>query len=213
MAYRSPWADSRLNVCLGADLPPLLHHHRRRVPDHEVRSWRPVVNHLGTNRPLGGLWSAPWLKPSGVWRPIPRESTWSQWCAYEFPEAINVRAPYITQVHPQPAASFAVIDSAADARALYDVFPAQSPRELIAQLLGNEPPEADKEMRIDWSGLLNRHLAGVYLTDRGQHETRMPDDPGQVPSLWGWDVATVWFSQADAFTLGRTWRAPHLPSF
>lgn len=45
---------------------------------------------------------------------------------------------------------------------------------------------------VDFTLLAQHQYAGVYLTDRGRMECRLPLPPG-VPDLWGWDVECVWF--------------------
>jgi len=78
------------------------------------------------------------------------------------------------------------------------------------------------DLLISWQRLAASGLAGVYLTDQGQAATRFPQErvavsngnPAQppgglpmtelpVPSLYGWDCATVWFCKP-AFTTGTT---------
>lgn len=206
MATRSPWAHLPIPIMFGRELPVLLRHDLypktlARLP------WRPVTNDHAINKPRGGLWTAPALLPKGKWRPIPRRSTWSEWCESEMPYMIN--HGWQTQLFPEPDAPFAVIDTAADAVALYDAFPFdENP---VAQLLAEHGVTGHiHEKMIDWQRLLSTGVAGVYLTDRGQIETRLPDT-SIVPSLYGWDVATVWFGRR-AFRVGQTWKCPPIPA-
>ncbi|MFE2934895.1 hypothetical protein [Streptomyces sp. NPDC059278] len=206
MTPRSPWRDSSMNICFGEDLPPILRHHVHPKSHGVTRKWRPVTNRHGINKPSGGLWAAPALLPEGKWRPIPRRSAWTEWCAGEMPHWINGR--YQTQLFPRRDAVFAVIDSARDARALYDAFPNEN--DPVAALLREEGMKLTLHgMMIDWAGVLDRQIAGIWLTERGMYETHMPDED-IVPSLYGWDAATVWFSHRDAFTPGKTWRSPQI---
>lgn len=46
---------------------------------------------------------------------------------------------------------------------------------------------------VDFTLLAQHQYAGVYLTDRGRMETKYMHTAQGVPSLWGWDVETVWF--------------------
>lgn len=208
MTPRSPWRNASIKTCFGEDLPPLLRHHRYRDQPVHRRFW-PISNSLETNKPQGGLWAAPALLPEGKWRPIPRRSSWTQWCETEMPEWINGR--WQTQLFPRRDAVFAVIGSAADAVALYEAFPHDDHplREyLMSKGLGGLT--LYKKM-IDWSRLMSRHIAGVYLTEQGQWETHLPDKD-VVPSLYGWDCASVWFTHGDAYTVGRTRMSPPIPA-
>ncbi|MEV6400530.1 hypothetical protein AB0M39_38090 [Streptomyces sp. NPDC051907] len=203
MAPRSPWRDGRINVCFGEELPPLIRHHRNPRSHGLTKTWRPVRNSGRMNKPVGGLWTAPAVLPAGKWRPVPKRSTWTDWCASEAPHWINNR--YQTLLRARPDAVFAVIDTAADAVALYEAFPNDG--HPVAVALRGGPSRLFGRM-IDWERVLDRQIAGVYLTDRGQHETHLPEEDF-VPSLYDWDAASVWFSMRDAYrTVGKPRRSP-----
>lgn len=206
MTPRSPWRDLKIPIRFGSELPVLLRHDP--APRTLARmKWRPIVNDHAVNKPRGGLWTAPALLPPGKWRPIPRRSTWTEWCEMEDMQTY-INYGWQTQIFPEPGAPFAVIDSAADAVALYEAFPYDD--NPVAQLLkANGMRGTILGKMIDWQGLLSTGVAGVYLTDRGQMETRLPDSD-LVPSLYGWDLATVWFGRK-AFRVGETWRSPRIP--
>jgi len=204
MAPRSPWRDAKLNCCFGEDLPRILRHHEHRRSWGLTKKWRPIANSYA-NKPQGGLWAAPVIEPPGKWRPIPRESAWTKWCRWEMPHWIN--GHWQTQLYPQRDAVFAVIDCAQDAVALYEAFP-NDDHPVTAALRGAGAPSHMFGKMIDWRRLLDQHISGVWLTDRGQIETHLPDED-VVPSLYGWDAATVWFSRP-AFRVGKTWPCPRI---
>lgn len=207
MAPRSAWRSLNISIRFGAELPPLLRHDLYPVSLARLRRWNPIHQHGAMNKPTGGLWTAPAILPKGKWRPIPRRSTWTEWCESESPNLIN--HGWQTRIFPDRGAPFAVIDTAADAVALYDAFPYEdNPVHDLYRKAGLEPPRSVGKI-IDWQRLLNTGVAGVYLTDRGQAETRLPDET-LVPSLYGWDVATVWFGRR-AFTVGETRKTPPIP--
>ncbi|MFC4328299.1 hypothetical protein ACFPC0_10725 [Streptomyces andamanensis] len=199
---RSPWCDLPIPIRFGSELPVLLRHDRwpttlARLP------WRPVTNDHALNKPRGGLWTAPAILPEGKWRPIPRRSTWSEWCETE--GGRDLATGWHTQIFPDPAAPFAVINCAADAVALYEAFPDED--NPIPQFLAEQGFTGHHlEKAIDWQALLSSGVAGVYLTRRGIHETRLPD-MSIVPSLNTWDLPTVWFGRR-AFRVGKTWKTP-----
>jgi hypothetical protein len=206
MATRSPWRDLKIPIRFGSELPPLLRHDSKPT-SLARRPLRPVANQPGIPKPVGGLWTAPALLPKGKWRPIPRRSTWTEWCQGDGMETW-INYGWQTQIFPEPSATFAVINSAADAVALYEAFPNDDdPVRLLLRSKGVGAGIMDK--MIDWQALLNSGVAGVYLTDRGQIETRLPDQT-IVPSLYSWDLATVWFGRK-AFRVGKTWPSPRLP--
>lgn len=209
MATRSPWTDARIKTCFGEDLPPILRHHQHPRSYGLTKKWRHVVGTDPGNKPLGGLFTAPVYGPAGKWRPIPRRSTWTDWCESEAPEWINGR--YQTQLFPERDAVLAVIDSAADARALYDAFPdAESPMALMMRELQQEMGReliAMNDRFINWAGVLTRSIAGVYVTERGFRECRWPE-AGQI-SLHLWDAATVWWARP-AYRIGKTWKSPRV---
>lgn len=207
MATRSPWrALTDVPIMFGSELPVLLRHDP--APRTLARmKWRQITNHPGDNKPHGGLWTAPAILPPGKWRPIPRRSTWTEWCESEMPQAIN--HGWQTQIHPDPTAPFAVIRSGADAIALYEAFPYDD--NPIHQLLKAAGLRGTIHARmIDWARLLSTGIAGVYLTERGMWETRLPDPDTGVPSLYTWDLATVWFGRK-AYRVGKTRPSPRIP--
>lgn len=206
MATRSPWRDLKISIRFGSELPPLLRHDLYPTTLARLK-WRPITLRSEVNKPAGGLWTAPAILPEGKWRPIPRRSTWTEWCELEDMQTF-INYSWQTQVFPDPTALFAVIDTAADAAALYEAFPSDD--NPIAALMKEHGMTGGLYSKmIDWQRLLSTGIAGVYLTDRGQGETRLPDTD-VVPSLYGWDMATVWFGRR-AFRVGKTRVSPRLP--
>jgi hypothetical protein len=207
MATRSPWRDLKIPIRFGSELPVLLRHDP--APRTLARQpWRPITNHPGDNKPHGGLWTAPAILPPGKWRPIPRRSEWTDWCETEG-EPSWVNYGWQTQIHPDPTAPFAVISCAADAVALYEAFPWDD--NPLAQLLKAAGVHGGiMDLLIDWAALLNSGVAGVYLTHWGMIETRLPDRDSGIPSLYTWDLPTVWFGRK-AFRVGKTWPSPRIP--
>lgn len=189
----------------GAELPRLLHHQffdYGKPPGtfHQAIGMRPWVN-----KPEGGFWAHPVTGlPAGKWRPIPRRSAWTDWCEVEMPEWINFHTQ--TEVFPQPDALFALIDSREDAARLQEVFDASDHpvhaihADQFAKTLGGTGTRLPGGPQIDFSRLAERNLSGVYLTEKGERETRFP------LSLYGWDMTTVWFCEP-AYRLGTTWRS------
>lgn len=206
MATRSPWRDLKIPLRFGSELPVLLRHDLKPL-SLARRPLRPVVNQPGKNKPAGGLWTAPAVLPPGKWRPVPRRSAWTEWCeGVEMQTWINYG--WQTQIYPDPLAPFAVIDRAEHAVALYEAFPDHD--DPVSQLLRSQGVSGGiVDKPIDWRGLLNSGVAGVYLTEQGMRETHLPDT-SVVPSLNTWDLATVWFGRK-AFRVGKTRPNPRLP--
>lgn len=201
---RSPWSGEGVRIAFGSELPPILRHHVHRRSHGLTRRWRPVTNIPGLNKPRGGLWAAPAHVAPGKWNPILKRSAWTDWCAGEMPHWINGR--YQTRLHPRRDAVFAVIDSAADARALYAAFPNHN--DPVANMLRAEGIHATVAgLPLDWEAMLRHPVAGIWVTDQGIRETRLPDDQ-TIPSLYTWDAASVWFGEPDAFTVGETRPSP-----
>lgn len=199
-----------LHLCAGADIPPLLRHHQHPRSYALTKPWRPITNRDIGNKPQGGASASPALLPEGKWRPIPRRSAWTQWCEYNgYAHWIDGR--WQTQLFPDPHATFVVIDSAADARALYEEFPYDdNPLALLFDAVRPTDPDmqflpAALSSLIHWPTALGGDISGVWLTERGQSLTRHPGRG--IPCLDGWDVATVWFSRP-AFRVGATWPSP-----
>ncbi len=209
---------SRITVCTGSDLPPLLHHHEEPTPPHTTHPWQPPLNSMVYNKPEGGLWASPVTgqRDDDEGHPIPVRSAWSDWCDRVMPE--QVEGDYRTEVFAAPRAVFAVIDSAADAIALHEAFPAVNPVRRAMEELARDSgqPLSASDMAgdlynapyIDWAQLASSYLSGVYLTATGQRATHLPRQRAVVPSLNGWDMATVWFSHPEAIRLGPTRPAP-----
>lgn len=199
MAPRSPWRDLEISLRFGSELPPLLRHDL--YPTSLARlKWRPLALRMDMNKPQGGLWTAPAILPEGKWRPIARRSTWTEWCEMEEMQTL-INYGWHTRIYPDPSAAFAVIDTAADAVALYEAFPFHG-NPIAAMLKEHGLSGGLYSKVIDWKRLMSTGIAGVYLTDRGEMETRLPD-MDVVPSLYGWDLATVWFGRK-AFRVGET---------
>lgn len=207
MATRSPWRALKIPIRFGSELPVLLRHDP--APRTMARmKWRPITNRHGDNKPEGGLWTAPAILPPGKWRPIPRRSAWTEYCEMDGVETF-INYGWQTQIHPDPTAPFAVINRAEDAIALYEAFP--NDHDFISQMMKAAGIHGGIiERLIDWQALLSTGIAGVYLTDRGMRETRLPDRDSGVPSLYTWDLATVWFGRK-AYRVGKTWPCPRLP--
>jgi hypothetical protein len=205
MTPRHPQRD--IPTVKGRDLPPLArhHYHRRRPLPREVA---PPGNDHAMNKPSGGLWAAPVVEQPGRWRPVLRQTTWSA-------DYLDVVHPdrralgYHTRLHPTPDAEFVIIDSAADAVAVHAAFPDND--NAVSQLLAlGGMPDTILGCRIDWAALAASGIAGVYLTRHGQRTTRYPEDRRRVPSLNGWDVASVWFARPE-FRRGSTWPVRPIP--
>jgi hypothetical protein len=207
MATRSPWRDLRIPIRFGSELPVLLRHDP--APHTMARKkWRPITNHPGDSKPSGGLWTSPAVLPEGKWRPVPRRSAWTEWCEQEGMQTF-VNYAWQTQIFPAPAAPFAVVDRAEDAVALYAAFPQDDhPLSRLLETCGLRTGIMSR--MIDWKAMLSTGIAGVYLTHQGMVQTRLPDPDSGVPSLYTWDMATVWFGRP-AFRVGKTWPSPRLP--
>ena len=188
---------------LGRDLPELAWWHGAEDdPARLAEGFRLPLFDGHRSKPQGGLYAAV-LRDFGHGLPD------SQWAQYN--DAARVKDhPYVSTLVPDPDARFVVIDSEADAVAAAQAFPGKEGHSTLAKLLGKDletfkekVPDPSPLMAsllgygdrepplIDFTLLEQHQYAGVYLTTRGQIETQYGS--ATVPSLWGWDVETVWF--------------------
>lgn len=188
-----------VHTTTAATLPLLVHHGFHSRP--HFGRLRPVGNHPHLNKPAGGLLAYPAIDPPGSWRPWPHDTAWSRWCHKE--DCHDWLDGYAqAKLHPHRQAVLAVIDSAADARALSEAAVRSDSTAHLAALTG--VCSTLYHGLIDWPRLRDWGLSGVYLTPRGLSETRRPQ-PGGGPLLYGWDMPTVWFCQPH-YRLGSPWR-------
>lgn len=192
-----------LHTVPGKELPDLLWYHREEEDAAHVRlRFRPAVFDGWRSKPEGGLWAAVLSDFAG--------SALSDWGDFERSAEVKGHQ-YVSRLVPEPDARFVVIDSAADGAAVAQAFPGVEGHGTLAKLLGKDledfkakVPDPSPAMAsllgygerqpplADFTLLAQHQYAGVYLTDRGRMECRLPLPPG-VPDLWGWDVECVWF--------------------
>lgn len=175
-----------LRTIVAADLPPLAYAHDGAVDMAHV-AFRPVQGdgwvkpHAGT-----GLWASPVTATNEDGTPA--DTAWLEWCRAEWDATGYTK---LTEILPGPGARVLLIDGAADLAALVDMHPASYPL-LAGSALDNRYP--------DWEALAAAGWDAVYLTDRGQWETRLPP---RGPNLYGWDMPSVlWLHPA--YAVGRT---------
>lgn len=169
-----------VRLCRGRELPPLAWIPSDTSHSLEVGRFQ-AVGHRPSRipvKPSGGLWTAPVLNAEH-WE---YGSSWTQWCISE-----NFRAPQdgelMTMVVPDPRAVFLVIDTLDDLVAACRQWPRP---ETINRIFGP---------LVDWDTAA-KSVDGIYLTEAGRWRTHFTE-----PGLYGWDVATVFFTKP-SFTIG-----------
>jgi hypothetical protein len=190
------------HVLTGSELPPLAwHHHRENDPARITEEFRRPSFDEFRSKPIGGLWTSPYrLLPGGQ-----LDTAWQHG-----PHPSRGIGAWVTPLVPHAAAKFLVIDSHADAVAAAQLLsPGGTLQDKIRALTGE--PEGVSAPRhssmldgpvIDFTSLPALGYAGAYVTDYGQAVCSLHNQP-DIPDLWGWDVATVWFA-APVVTVGAT---------
>lgn len=180
-----------LATITAAALPPQAYAH---TAEHDVTHtanparWRPIRS-IGTG----------WVKPaagSGLWTsPVtahtddgaPSDSAWLEWCRAEMDS--DTSDLLLTEITPVAGARLLLIDDQAHLTAIVDAFP-ESDSQWIDR--GRLYP--------NWEALAAAGWDGVYLTDRGQWVTRLPQSG---PDLYSWDLESLlWLRHA--YAVGRT---------
>lgn len=174
-----------LPIIAPAELPPLAYAHDNTV-DIAAAAWRTVTEY-GWVKPHAntGLWTAPvtaWAEDGS-----PADTAWLEWCRAEWSTG---NSTHLTLVRPHDTARVLRIDSQADLIAIVNAYPSRSGFSLSS--LDDRYPH--------WSGLAEDGWEAVYMTDRGQWETRLPRSG---PNLYGWDMPSVLWLRP-AFAVGLT---------
>lgn len=128
----------------------------------------------GWVKPRGGLWTTPGGAP-----------TWQQWCAQDYPAGVAGCRGWTWDVRPD--ARLWVVDTLADLVDTVARFPGR-----ISTAVGPT---------ISFESMQAQGFDGMWLTDRGQSDTRIP--PPGYPSLYGWDLETVLLFHMDVVTNQR----------
>jgi hypothetical protein len=181
-------------IITAVSLPPQAYAHD---PEHEASltadpdRFRPVVNsEYGWAKPVAGsgLWTAPItaLDDSGA----PTDSAWLEWRRAEMDVATDDQM--LTEITPLPGARLLLIDDQAHLIAIVGAYPASTSQ------WGDRG-----RLYPDWAALAADGWDGVYLTDRGQWATRLPQSG---PDLYSWDLESMLWLRP-AYTVGRTVRS------
>jgi len=139
-----------------------------KVPksDHMV----PISNIEGFAKPNGGLWTT----PKGA-------LTWEEWCVDNMYAPAETKKGWHWDISPD--AHLLIIDT------LLDLQKAVAKFGIPTSLVG---PVLDYKKLANLKG--EEKLDGIWLTDNGQWETRLPKRAGD-PNLYGWDLDTIlWFN-------------------
>lgn len=175
-----------LPIITAAELPTLAYAHNNKVDVASV-PFRPVSGigmgwvkpHQGT-----GLWTAPVIRANDD--DTPADTAWLEWCRSEWD---TTGFTHLTEITPFADARVLGIDTQADLIAIVGEFPAHA-RFHVG--LDDRYP--------DWMAMAEASWDEVFLTDRGQWETRLPP---RGPNLYGWDCPSVLWLRP-AYTVGRT---------
>lgn len=144
----------------------------------EPAKFRPVLNAEGSVKPrAGGLWTSPVGKTGPAGEII--ETAWTAYCRSE--SVGPDRCTHFLEIAPAPRARSLRVDGQDDLRAVHDQY--------ALPAAGISFPGLPEWAVLDWERMAEDGWDAVYLTERGQYETRFPEDPGM--SWYGWDVATV----------------------
>jgi hypothetical protein len=160
------------------DLPRQAYAHSK---DHEVvltlpEKFRPVVNSGFDPKPTaGGMWTAPVTDVDHTGGILSTE--WTDWCRSE-----HYGSEYYThflEIAPNPDFRGLVIDGLDDLRAIMGTYEgSRNPRYAFSMWAV-----------LDFEQMAADGIDAVFLTGRGQMETRFPED--RKLSLYGWDAASV----------------------
>jgi hypothetical protein len=156
-----------------ADLPRLAYAHGK---DHDPaltqpEKFRPVVNSSMFVKPeAGGLWTAPVTREDpGSGRILATD--WTAWCRSE--DYGLDRCTDFVEIAPEPGFQGLIIDGQTDLDAIHQEYGIQN--KLVAHWAV-----------LDWERMAGDGVDGLFLTHRGQYETRFSD-----LSIYGWDTACV----------------------
>lgn len=180
-----------LATITAASLPPQVYAH---TASHDVAltadpaRFRAVTSkNFGWVKPTSccGLWTAPVTDRTD--EGLPADSAWLEWCRSEMDS--DTSGQMLTEITPVRDARLLLIDSQEHLVAIIDAYP-----ESDSQWPGRG------RLYPNWSGLAADGWDGVYLTERGQWATRLPESG---PDLYTWDLESMlWLRHA--YTVGRT---------
>lgn len=206
-----------LHTVPGKELPDLVwHHDAEHDAQQVVARFRPPLFDGWSSKPEGGLWAAILREFAGPyrseWGAFSRQVGVKEAARYTSrivpdPDArfivvdSHADAAALAQAFPGVRGEGTVHKLLADAgEPVATVTPPdipepdldEVPEHLHEALLSFS--EASRRPIVDFTLLAAHQYAGVYLTGRGRIETKDTFGlPPGVPSLWGWDVETVWF--------------------
>lgn len=157
-----------------ADLPRLAYSHHK---DHdpvltEPEKFRRVINSPAFVKPEGGgLWTSPVTAAADTEEGEILGTAWTDWCRSE-----NYGTEHYTdflEIAPVSAFHGLIVDGVVDLAAIHAEY--------------GMPLESAADWAVlDWERMALDRVDAVYLTDRGQAETRF----GR-PSFYDWDCASV----------------------
>lgn len=208
-----------LHTVPGKELPPLLWYHREEEDAAQVAArFHPPLFDGWTCKPEGGLWTAVLRDFYGLGL-----SAWGEFednvevkghqfvstvvpdpdarfvvidseadavaCAQAFPGVMgeSTLGKMLAQAGKDPG-PLATPPADVDLSDLETQGVGQHIREALEQVYGERNAPI-----VDFTLLAQHQYAGVWLTDRGRMETKYVRSSQGVPSLWSWDVETVWF--------------------
>lgn len=128
----------------------------------------PIANHGGLLKPFGGLWASPYISHGNFL------SGWHKWCVRE-QENWLTNDSVILDIKDDT--KFFVINSQKDLIQLFD----------IAGEFTNNITGLGKSLDFEKASTI---FDVIYLTDKGQWETRLPHNKPQY-SLHGWDCESM----------------------
>jgi hypothetical protein len=133
-----------------------------------------------------GMWTSPVTDRTADGTPA--DSAWLEWCRAEMDT--DTTGHLLTEITPHDTARLLLVDDQAHLAAIVARYPAS----LNPYIPSKTSPYPD------WQALAADGWDGVYLTDRGQWATRLPD---AGPDLYGWDMESLLWLRP-SYTVGRT---------
>lgn len=211
-----------LHTVTGKELPELVwHHDEPHDAEQVVARFRPPLFDGWRSKPDGGLWAAvlrdhagPFMSEWGSYSKDIGLKEAARYCSRVTPTpdarfvVIDSQADAVAVAQAFPGVlGESTIGKMMVAQGLDPGPLATRPEEVPPSMADLEAEGVSRHIReameqvygernapvVDFTLLAQHQYAGVYLTDRGRMETKYMHSSGGVPSLWGWDVETVWF--------------------
>jgi len=127
-----------------------------------------ITNNPGMNKPHGGIWTSPFHEFKG--------SDWIRWCVDEHFNVSSLQGQSASLLYIADSSMIYKINCERNLIDLTRRFPLET---VLSLFRGND---------VDFEAA-SRYYDAIYLTEEGQWQTRLPENP--LPTFYGWDCESV----------------------